>query len=167
MEPQGNNKMPKFSMSWIYALVIIGLLVMYMMGGDAVGGSANKKVSYTDFRAYVLKGYAAKVVINKDESTLKMFVKPEHIRDVFHAGTQQTGKEPYLNVEFGDVGQVQTFLDTAQKAGKFSGALDFENNKGNLFTSLLYSLGPILFFFLIWMFLMRRMGGGMGDPHSV
>ena len=167
MEPQGNNKMPKFSMSWIYALVIIGLLVMYMMGGDAVGGSANKKVSYTDFRAYVLKGYAAKVVINKDESTLKMFVKPEHIRDVFHAGTQQTGKEPYLNVEFGDVGQVQTFLDTAQKAGKFSGALDFENNKGNLFTSLLYSLGPILFFFLIWMFLMRRMGGGMGGAGSV
>ena len=39
--------------------------------------------------AYVTKGYASEIVLNKDESTLKMYVKAEHIRDVFKAGTKQ------------------------------------------------------------------------------
>ena len=50
MEQDKNNKMPKFSKSWIYMLVIIGLISVYLMGGDAVGGSASKKVSYDEFR---------------------------------------------------------------------------------------------------------------------
>lgn len=55
MEQDKNNKMPKFSMSWIYMLVIIGLISVYLMGGDSIGGSASKKVSYDEFRAYVTK----------------------------------------------------------------------------------------------------------------
>lgn len=96
MEQDKNKKMPKFSMSWIYLLVIIGLLSVYFMGGDSISGSASKKVSYDEFRAYVSKGYASEIVLNKDESTLKMYVTAEHIRDVFKAGTKEVGKEPYV-----------------------------------------------------------------------
>jgi len=167
MEPQNNNKMPKFNMSWIYMLVIIGLIALYIGGGDAVGGSASKKVSYNDFTAYVDKGYASKVVINKDEGTLRMFVRPEHIRDVFHQGTQQTGKEPFLNVTYGDMGQVQNFLDSSRKAGKLPYGYDFEGNKGNFLVNLFWSLGPIFLFFLIWILLMRRMGGGLGGGNGI
>lgn len=167
MEPQGNNKMPKFSMSWIYALVIIALLAMFFSGGDSIGSSASKKASYTAFINYVSQGYASKVVINKEESTLKMYVKPEYIYNVFKAHTNKTGKEPFLSVEFGSIDKVQSFLDEAHNAGKFSGNIDFESSHGNLLTSLLYSLGPILFFFLIWILLMRRMGGGINGAGGV
>ena len=160
MEQNKNNKMPKFSMNWIYVLVIVGLVSVYLMGGDAVSGSTNKQVSYTEFKALVDKGYASRVIINKDESTLQMYVKPEHIRDVFHAGTQQTGKNPYVKVEFGSVDQVEKFLDTERSAGKFKGDLTYENRKGNDLLNILINFGPILFIVFLWVFFMRRMGGG-------
>ena len=160
MEQNKNNKMPKFSMNWIYVLVIVGLVSVYLMGGDAVSGSTNKQVSYTEFKALVDKGYASRVIINKDESTLQMYVKPEHIRDVFHAGTQQTGKNPYVKVKFGSVDQVEKFLDTERSAGKFKGDLTYENRKGNDLLNILINLGPILFIVFLWVFFMRRMGGG-------
>ena len=160
MEQNKNNKMPKFSMNWIYVLVIVSLVSIYLMGGDAVSGSTNKQVSYTEFKALVDKGYASRVIINKDESTLQMYVKPEHIRDVFHAGTQQTGKNPYVKVEFGSVDQVEKFLDTERSAGKFKGDLTYENRKGNDLLNILINFGPILFIVFLWVFFMRRMGGG-------
>ena len=160
MEQNKNNKMPKFSMNWIYVLVIVGLVSVYLMGGDAVSGSTNKQVSYTEFKALVDKGYASRVIINKDESTLQMYVKPEHIRDVFHAGTQQTGKNPYVKVEFGSVDQVEKFLDTERSAGKFKGDLTYENRKGNDLLNILINFGPIIFIVFLWVFFMRRMGGG-------
>ena len=160
MEQNKNNKMPKFSMNWIYVLVIVGLVSVYLMGGDAVSGSTNKQVSYTEFKALVDKGYASRVIINKDESTLQMYVKPEHIRDVFHAGTQQTGKNPYVKVEFGSVDQVEKFLDTERSAGKFKGDLTYENRKGNDLLNILINVGPIIFIVFLWVFFMRRMGGG-------
>ena len=160
MEQNKNNKMPKFSMNWIYVLVIVGLVSVYLMGGDAVSGSTNKQVSYTEFKALVDKGYASRVIINKDESTLQMYVKPEHIRDVFHAGTQQTGKNPYVKVEFGSVDHVEKFLDTERSAGKFKGDLTYENRKGNDLLNILINFGPILFIVFLWVFFMRRMGGG-------
>ncbi|MDO4158973.1 MAG: ATP-dependent zinc metalloprotease FtsH [Prevotellaceae bacterium] len=167
MEQDKNNKMPKFSMSWIYAIVIIGLLAVYMMGGDAIGGSASRESTYYDFKAFVNKGYASKVVINKDESTLKMYVKPEHIRDVFHTGTDQTGKEPYVVVEFGSIDKVETFLEDETKAGKFTGELSYENTKNNPLINLLITMAPIIIIVALWLFLMRRMGGGSGGAGGV
>ncbi len=152
--------MPKFSMSWIYIIVLVGLIAVWMTGGDSMKGSASKEASYNDFKVYVSKGYANKVVINKDESTLKMYVKPEYILTVFNTGTKQTGAEPYLVVEFGSVDKVETFLDAERAAKKFTGELSYENKKENEFLNLLINLSPILFFVLIWLFFMRRMGGG-------
>ena len=128
-----------------------------------------KNTSYSDFKDMVNHGYASKIVINKSESVLKMYVKPEHIRDVFHQGTQQTGTDPYLEVEFGSVDQVEPFIEKAKEEKKFTGDLVYENQKDNgLFTTLLYNFLPILFIVGLWIFLMRRMGGGsMGGGGGV
>ena len=78
--------MPKFNMNWIYALVIISLAVAFFATGKD-GGLGNTSVSvkkdYTQFVEYVNKGWASHVVVNKNESTLKMYVRPEHINDIF------------------------------------------------------------------------------------
>lgn len=159
--------MPKFNMNWIYGLVIVGLLAVYFAGGDAVAGSASRPVSYTVFKEYVNKGYASRIVVNKDESKLKMYVKPEHIRTVFRQGTDQTGKEPYVNVEFGSVENVENFIDLERKAGKFAGEFTYENKQGNSFMNILISFGPIIFLVVIWLFFMRRMGGGSAGGSGV
>lgn len=159
--------MPKFNMNWIYGLVIVGLLAVYFAGGDGGAGSTSKPVSYNVFKEYVKLGYASKIVVNKDESTLKMYVKPEYIRTVFRKGTDQTGKEPYLNVEFGSVENVETFVDAERQAGKFAGEYKYENKQGNSFINILINFGPIIFLVAIWLFFMRRMGGGSAGGSGV
>lgn len=167
MEKDKNNKMPKFSMNWIYMLVLFGLIGMYLLGGDTVGGSTSRKVSYDEFKAYVRKGYASKIVINKDESTLKMYVNPQNIRDVFNQGSDRTGKKPYVTTEFGSVDKVETFVETEKQAGKFKGELNYENKRGNDLFNILLSFGPILLFIFLWLYLMRRMGGGGSGSSGV
>ena len=162
MEQNKNNKGPKFSMSWIYMIVLFGLLAMYFFGGDTVGGSASKKVTYDEFKAFVAKGYASKIVINKDESTLKMYVNPQNIRDVFKQGVKNTGNNPFVTTQFGSVDKVETFVEAEKQAGKFKGQLSYENKRGNDLFSILLSFGPILLFIFLWLYFMRRMSGGGG-----
>ena len=148
-------------MSWIYMLVLFGLIAMYLLGGDSVG-SASKKISYDEFKTFVNKGYASKIIINKDESTLKMYVNPKNIRDVFKQGSKNTGNNPYVTTEFGSVDKVETFIEAEKKAGKFKGELNYENKQGNDLFNILLSFGPILLLFFLWIYLMRRMSGGGG-----
>ena len=166
MEQDKNNKRPKFSMSWIYMLVLFGLIAMYLLGGDSVG-SASKKISYDEFKTFVNKGYASKIIINKDESTLKMYVNPQNIRDVFKQGSKNTGNNPYVTTEFGSVDKVETFIEAEKKAGKFKGELNYENKQGNDLFNILLSFGPILLLFFLWIYLMRRMSGGGGGAGGV
>ena len=161
---QHNNKpqmnMPKFNMNWIYGLVIIALIFLYFTQGNEKS-SVRTETSYSDFKVMVMKGYANKIVVNKYSNTLLMYVKPEHIRDVFHQGVQQTGKTPSVTVAFGSVDQVEQFVNQARKEKKFNGKFSYDNSKDSeFFNSLLMNIlffGGIIF---VWMFIMRRMGGG-------
>ena len=168
MEQQNkqNNKpqmnMPRFNMNWIYGLVIIALVMLYFTQGNEKS-SVRTETSYSDFKTMVMKGYAEKIVVNKYENTLQMYVKPEHIRDVFHQGVDKTGKDPSVMVAIGSVDQVEQFINQAREEQKFSGKFAYDNSKeSEFFNSLLMN---ILFFggiILVWMYLMRRMGGGGG-----
>ncbi len=154
--------MPRFNMNWIYGLVIIALITLYFTQGNEKS-SVRTETSYSDFKTMVMKGYADKIVVNKYENILQMYVKPEHIRDVFHQGVEQTGKTPSVNVAIGSVDQVEQFVNEAREQGKFSGKFSYDNSKeSEFFSSLLMNIlffGGIIF---IWIFIMRRMGGGAG-----
>ena len=161
---QQNNKpqmnMPRFNMSWIYGMVIVMLIVLYITQGSD-NSSVRTETSYSDFKVMVDKGYAEKIVVNKYSNTLQMYVKPEHIRDVFHQGVQQTGKNPSVTVAIGSVDQVEQFVNKAREDQKFTGKFSYDNSKDSeFFNSLLMNIlffGGIIF---VWMFIMRRMGGG-------
>ena len=154
--------MPRFNMNWIYGIVILLLAFLYITSGRD-SSSVKTETSYSDFKVMVMKGYADKIVVNKYQSSLEMYVKPEHIRDVFHQGVQQTGKSPTVTVAIGSVDQVEQFINKAREEKKFSGKFQYDNSKENdFFNSLLMN---ILFFagiIFVWMFIMRRMGGGAG-----
>ena len=163
---QPNNKpqmnMPRFNMNWIYSIVIITLMVLYFTQGNEKS-SVQTKTTYSEFKSMVTRGYANEIVVNKYSNTLQMYVKPEHIRDVFHQGVQQTGKNPSITVNIGSVDQVEQFVNQAREQGQFTGKFSYDNSKeSEFFNSLLMN---ILFFagiIFVWMFIMRRMGGGGG-----
>ena len=165
MEPQNKKpqqQMPRFNMNWIYGIVILSLVVLYFTQGQEKS-SISTQVSYSDFKVMVAKGYAKEIVVNKHQNILEMYVKPEHIRDVFHQGVEQTGKNPAVSVAIGSVDQVEQFINQQREDKTFTGKFSYDNSKDNdFFSSLIMN---VLFFggiILVWMFIMRRMGGGSG-----
>ena len=155
--------MPRFNMNWIYFIAILTLGLLWFTSGGPENSSIAKSASYSEFKVMVERGYAKKIVVNKPQGILRMYVKPEHIRDVFQQSAKQTGVEPYLEVEFGSVDQVEQFVAKAKEEKVFTGDLAFDNKRENEFFSLiLTNLIPILFIVGLWIFLMRRMGGGGG-----
>ena len=153
--------MPKFNMNWIYILAILALGLLYFSSGGPSNSSIAKTASYSDFKEMVNHGYAQKIVVNKNQGNIKMYVKPEHIRDVFHQSAQQTGKDPYVEVEFGSVDQLEEFVNKAKEDKIFTGDFVYENHKDNdFFNMIFYNLFPIFIIVLLWIFFMRRMGGG-------
>ena len=160
----GNDpKMPRFNMNWIYAIAIAALALLWFSSGGPNNSSIAKQATYSEFKAMVNRGYASKIIVNKGQGTLRMYVKPEHIRDVFHQGTQQTGNDPYIEVEFGSIDQVEAFIEEAKTAKTFTGQYSYENRRENeMFNMLLYNVLPFVFIIALMMFFMRRMGGGVG-----
>ena len=153
--------MPKFNMNWIYIFVIIALALIFFSGGTKGLGntSANVEKDYTTFVNYVNKGYASKVEINKDQSTLKMYVRPEHQREVFGGGN--LGNDPYVKVEIGSIDNLETFLNQAVAQKKISG-FSYNNDDSSLLTNILINVLPWVLIIFVWFWLMRRMSGGGG-----
>ena len=163
--PGGGPKMnmPQFNMNWIYFLAIITLIALYMTGGGDGAAQTRVETTYSDFRTYVEKGYADKIVVNKNQNKLKMYVKAEHIRDVFNKGHEQVGTNPYIEVEIGSVEQVEKFVDIAREKKVFTGKLSYDNQReGDFLSNLFYQMLPLIFIIGLWIFFMRRMGGGAG-----
>ena len=171
--PNNNNgpkmNMPRFNMNWIYFVAILALGLLYFSSGGPTNSSVAKTATYSEFKTMVSQGYASKIIINKTQNNLKMYVKPEHIRDVFHQGTQQTGTDPYVEVEFGSIDQVEEFIEKSKEDKTFTGSYSFDNKRENeFFGTIIYNLLPILFIVGLWILFMRRMGGGgMGGGGGV
>jgi cell division protease FtsH len=180
MEQQNQNKnnnnnnqpkMPRFNMGWIYGLIIFTLLMLFFTDGgnsltSAAAGSARQEATYTKFKEYVSKGYAQKVEVNTSEKKLKMFVKSKNIRDVFQQTAQQTGPEPFVSVQYGSPDELDKYLTEVQQKGLL---VDFSyNNKtSSVLENFLYSVGPLLLFFVLMYFLFNRMGSGMGGGGGI
>ena len=159
-------KMPRFNMNWVYLLVIAALAFFYFSngtGGVQEQGNTQGQASYSEFKNFVKHGYANRIVANKSTETLKMYVKPDSIQAVFHKTTATTGTEPYLSVEYGSNAKVEEFVDSARARGYFTGKFDYEHEASNgILSFIITSLLPIFFLVFLWMFFMRRMGGGGG-----
>ena len=157
-------------MNWIYItiLVILGIL-FFTDGGSSITKGYSKEVSYYDFKAYVDKGYAQRIVINKSDSKLNMYVDAAHVRDVFHQSKEQLGNAPYVSVTYGSVDKVEQFLDTERATGKFKGQLTYETETSSGLMNIFMTFAPIVFFVFLWVFVMKRFsgGGGMGGMFNV
>ena len=167
---KNKNKMPRVNLTWIYIAIAIALGYLFFAGDDLQSaGIASKSVTYTVFKQYVEQGFANKIVANKDEGTVRMYVRPEHVRDVFQQGIEQTGKQPFVQAEYPSADKLDEFVSSQQELGNFKGELSYKRSNGT-FMQVFWNLFPLLFIIVIWLLIMRRMGsggGGMGGIFNV
>ena len=159
--------MPRFNLSWLYICIAITLAYLFFTGEENNG--LNRQLTYTEFKEMVNKGYANKIIAYNDNS-VDLFIKPEHVRDVFKEDYKKVSRNPSLHVEVGSIEALDKFLEKAQEEGKFSGEISYEK-KSDMFSTIFWNIAPIFFFIAIWIFIMRRMSGGGGpggmNPFSV
>lgn len=159
-----NNKAPKphFNFMWIYLgiALLLGFLVI-RSGGPSLLSSSNKEVTYSEFKTYVSKGYASRIVANKRDGSLCMYVSPEHVRDVFPTSSVQPGTEVFVEAEFPSADKLDSFLEQQQEAGNFKGDVSYEQGD-DMFRNILWSFGPLVLIIFFWMFMLRGAGGGGG-----
>lgn len=159
-----NNKAPKphFNFMWIYLgiALLLGFLVI-RSGGPSLLSSSNKEVTYSEFKTYVSKGYASRIVANKRDGSLCMYVSPEHVRDVFPTSSVQPGTEVFVEAEFPSADKLDSFLEQQQEAGNFKGEVSYEQGD-DMFRNILWSFGPLVLIIFFWMFMLRGVGGGGG-----
>jgi len=152
--------MPRPNLNWLYIIIVTALIALMFMNQ---GTDVSKTASYTEFKRYVSLGYANKVIANKDDLTLKMYVKPEYAKEVFKTDANQLGRSPFITVEFGSIDALEKFLDEQQQQGHFSGTVNYEK-KNDFFGAIFWNIVSIGLLIFLWIFLMRRMsGGGMGN----
>ena len=170
MSDTNNNKpkanMPRFNLSWLYLTIAMALAYLFFTGDDHAG--ANRRLTYTEFKEMVNKGYANKIVAYND-NTVDLYIKPEHIKDVFKEDYKKVSRNPSLFVEIGSIDALDKFLEKAQEEGTFTGEISYEK-KSDIFGTLFWNIAPLFIIVAIWIFIMRRMsGGGPGgmNPFSV
>ncbi|MCF0196312.1 MAG: ATP-dependent metallopeptidase FtsH/Yme1/Tma family protein, partial [Bacteroidaceae bacterium] len=162
-----NDKKPGgFNLTWLYVIVaaILGYLVL-QKGDSVIPESGQKVVTYSQFKDYVAKGYASRIEANKKQGSLRMFVCKEHIRDVFKTTNTPDGTHPFVETEFPSTDKLEDFVVAQQTEGNFKGEVVYEQGD-DTWVSLLISFGPLIFFVLLWIFIMRRMGGGNGNNNG-
>ena len=152
-----NNKIPKFSLSWLYAIIAGVLLYIYIFDD----GSTNQdiKKSYSEVEDYIRKGYVEEIsVINNRK--LEAYIISDSVAKI-------TGKEPIdgtrLKVEttIGSIDNFDNFIRQQRESedGKFKGVVKYEDRQ-NLLGDLFWNIVPFIALIFVWIFIMRRMSGG-------
>lgn len=153
------GKKPGFSLSWIYAFIFLGLILLYFAGGK---GDVSRKISYTEFRDYVTKGYAESIIAY-DNNKVEMSIISDSLACIFGESVaediQKSHQNPVLISEVGSMESLDTFLSEQQEAGNFNGQLEYKKTE-RVLNNLLWNIGPLILLIVFWILIMRRMGGG-------
>ena len=155
---------PRPSLTWLYVVIALIIGYLYFTGEE---GSGSREVTYTEFQQMVSQGYASKIVAY-DDNSIEMFIKPEHIVDVFKKDAAKVGRSPFVKVQAGSMEALEKFIGQEQANGHFDGVVSYKK-QGNYFGMIFWNIFPIFLLVGLWMFIMRRMGGaaGPGAPNNV
>ena len=141
---------------WVYAIVAVLLLTTIMLGES----SSQKKVQWPEFKEMAEAGQIARVTHNGHTANL-FFTK--EVRDSLLGEKSDpqllqalyAGADASMNIPDGEA--YQTDLKELQEAYGFDLLYDPPNEWGGQILSWVIFLGLMV---VVWMFLMRRLGGG-------
>ena len=157
------NKRPKFKFSlyWMYALVIIFLAGTYLLDNN----SMTKEVSYSDFEKYVATGGVENITIYSNDAEAIAQVNDSLASTIFNKEQIQKGTEYRITTRIPSADKIQEKIDEWNNSGIFTGSVKYE--KSSDFSALLWSFVPIVLLIVFWFFLMRRMSGKDGSGGGV
>ena len=140
---------------WIVAAIILGQVFFYFNSDTA------KEISWTSFKREMLQNNdVAKItVVNKE--TAEIFLKKEKLGQGPYSNIKPSDPGPHYKLTIGSIETFEKELEDAQQGISPENRIDVEYvTRTNWMSSILAWVLPLVIIIAIWMFIMRRMGGG-------
>ena len=164
-----NPKKFKFKIYWIYAVIFV-----FFLGLQFINTDVTKPTNFKDFNNKMLQqGKVEKItIINKEKVFIyikKEFLSEEEFKNVSKQPIGESlNRGPHY---FFEIGSVETFNQDLKDAQK---DLDYEDKisptyetKKDILGDILGWILPLVFFIAVWLFIMKRMGGGAGGGSQI
>ena len=157
---------PKLNPYWIISLVILVLVIANYKSASIFGST--KTITLSEFETYLRDGDIEKVtVVNKRNARVFLrendSVLSKHNKEIKASttigGIQQSKKADY-NLEIGDLQNFENEFREFKEEYKFATTIAYITEEDPSVYFLTYL--PFIILIGIWMFIMRRMGGGSG-----
>ena len=163
-----NNNKPNPNKIKISPWIIYGVIILVFIFISIFTGGSNfqeaAKTTSSKFNTYLEKGEVQKVIVyNKSEA--EVYLNAAALKEPYHKAVAKdllnrpNIKGPHYVFDIGNDEIFQKKLETAVAEGKLK---DYNFLAKNNWSDILISLLPILIIVGIWIFIMRRMGGGAG-----
>lgn len=166
--PKKPQKGSKFNIFWVYAAIIVGLILLQFL----FSSDGSKQVPYRTFETQMLiPGDVERLVAYKHEDLVKVevFIKKDRLEQAKYKEYKTKSNFNPSNgalVYFtsGSMDAMYAQLKESQKAlppqQQILPEIDTKQSAfGSLFVTIII---PLLLFIAFWIFIMRRMGGGAG-----
>lgn len=159
--PSNNNKKPpvkfKFNLYWVYASIAILMVFLWLSNDMNISG----KKDWSEFDQMLRNGYIEKIVAHKSKTELDAFILKEHIKDVFPDSSNKSSQPAKITIGYSSNEFLGNYLNDLKEEKGIEPKIVWEpGNDG--FMNILYTFGPILLFVGLWIFMMRKMSGGVG-----
>lgn len=168
--PEGGNdprKGPKFNIYWIW-----GILAVILLGFNLFSSFApdTKRITFAEFNEQMLaKGDVEKIVLISNKNLVRVYIKKDSLKKEYYASKLPKGYNPDTDkgpqFEF-TIAKPEIFTDDLrdfyQKNPGVKEVPRIDDTEGDWLAPIFQFVLPIFVIVLIWVLLMRKMGGGAG-----
>ena len=158
-----NIKPPKFNIYWIYGAIAVLFIAINFINT----GSEPQSISWNRFENDMLKNHDVEKIVVVNRENVEVYIKQDKISQSKYAdiknGTFNKGslKGPHYSFTIGSVEYFEQRLEKVQQDYSPSDKVPATYESREDYRGLILSwVLPLLIFVVIWIVLMKRMGGG-------
>jgi AFG3 family protein len=155
---------PKFTVYWVWGIIVVGLILIEVLGNI---NWSEKEINFQYFKENLLATHYVSRIVVVNNDAAEIYLKPEALslpqfKEFSQKGAAAgSGPQYYVKIMSGD--NFASNLNEAQKDYPDTDKIYPEKASRYDWGDILTYVFPIAILILLWVFFMRRVGGGGGN----